>query len=95
MDCDPWRLSPLSGRRAGSWAWPVVGRGEGSGALRDTALSLSPGSPAHPPAPRPRALEGPREKAGIRLSPHSLPREPCEADGWRNLTSSYCANVLR
>ena len=37
----PWTAAPL-GRRAGSWARPVVGRGEGSGALRDTALSLSP-----------------------------------------------------
>ena len=49
---------PPLGRRGGDWgevrccfeAWarPVGSHGEGSGALRDPALSLSPRRPAHP-----------------------------------------------
>ena len=79
-------MPPPLGRRGGdggevrccfqAWAWPVGGRGEGSRALRDTALSLFPGPPAHPPGPKPEGLEGPREKDAIRLSPHRLPEGP-------------------
>ncbi|KAJ8789202.1 hypothetical protein J1605_004943 [Eschrichtius robustus] len=80
---DPWRQPPPFGRGGGdggevrccfqAWAWPVGGCGEGSRALRDTALSLSLGPPAHPPGPKPEGLEGPGEKDVIRLSLHSLP----------------------
>ena len=73
---DPWRLPPrplgCGGGEGGevrccfkAWAWPVGGQGEGSGALQDTALSLSLGPPAHLLAPGwgpggPRGPRGPR-----------------------------------
>ena len=67
------------------------GCGEGSGALRDTALSLPQGSLAHP---RPEGLEGPGEKATIDLSPHPLPQGPLGADCWRSRSSNHCAQGL-
>lgn len=54
--------------------------GEDSGAPQDTALS--PGPPAHLLAPRPEGLEGPREKAMIPLSPHSLLQGPLQGCWW-------------
>ena len=47
--------------------------GDSSGALQDTAPSLLPGPLSAPAGLRPGELEGPRKKAGIHLSPHSLP----------------------
>ena len=78
MDCDPCRLSLATrslevgmgdGFTAASRPGPRS-QGEGSGALQDTALSLSPGpSPSAPASRRPEGLEGPREKATNHLSP--------------------------
>ena len=70
-------------------------RGEGSGALQDTALGLSLGPPAHLPASRPEGLEGlegpegPGEKAETRPpppppTPRSLPRGPLGAERRRS-----------
>ena len=73
-------------------AWPVRSRGEGSGALRDTVLSLSRGPSARPPAQGPRARRAPRRRP-IRLSPHSRLRRPlpgCE----RSSTSRRSAQAL-
>ena len=52
-----------------AWAWPVGGHGEGSGALKYTALTLSPGPPAHLPARGQRAWSTP-ERVVIHFPPH-------------------------
>ena len=54
-------------------AWTVGSHGEGSGALQDTALSLSHLHPSSFTSPRSEGLEGPGEK--IIFSHLSLPRE--------------------
>ena len=84
---DPWRPQPPLGPRGRDGgevpvrfkarARPAGGSGEGSRALQDTALRLSPGPPPHPPGPRPGVLEGPSEEVPICLSPHSLRCESC------------------
>ena len=57
-----------------AWASLLGSPGEGSGALQDTALTLSLGPPPHLPVLRLEDLEGPGEKAVIHLSPHSAAR---------------------
>ena len=58
---------------------PVGGCGEGPGAMEDTSPSLSP---APQLTRQPEGLEGPGEKAAIRLSPRSPPRGP--PWGWQS-----------
>ena len=56
-----------------AWAQRVGGLGEDSGALWDTGPPALPWAPRSPAGLRPGELEGPGEKAGIYLLPHSPP----------------------
>ena len=71
-----------------SWARPVGGPGEGSGALQDTAPRLFPGAPqlthSGPSDPGQGELEGPGEEAGICLLPHSPHDSHHSTNCWMN-----------
>ena len=72
-------------------AWPAGSCGEGSGALQNTAPSLSPGTPSSPPA---KVKEGPGEKA-VHLSLTKLSlggHHP--ANGWPSGTSKATLRAL-
>ena len=68
------------------WTLPASGScGESSGALQDTAPSLFSGPSSSQAGLRQGELEGPEEKAGICLLPHSPPDDHhCWLNGTTN-----------